>query len=207
MKPLLRVCRVAIKMLHPELGDQERHKHLFIQEAKNASALMHRNIVHTQDFEEVDGLYLLVMEYVEGLTAREMMRQAHQHNLPIPPHVIAEVGRQICDGLHHAHSASDTQGRPMGLVHCDVKPCNVILNNHGAVKVLDFGVSKTVFEEQKKGFFVEHGDTWLPSRSIKVKWFLEQISMRWRSYFYEMAASKQMFSRKEKKDPEEDPSA
>ena len=72
---------VAIKMLHPELGDQERHKHLFIQEAKNASALMHRNIVHTQDFEEVDGLYLLVMEYVEGLTAREMMRQGSSTQL------------------------------------------------------------------------------------------------------------------------------
>lgn len=195
-------ARVAIKMLHPDLGDQERHKHLFIQEAKNASALMHRNIVHTQDFEEVDGLYLLVMEYVEGLTAREMMRQAHQHSLPIPPHVIAEVGRQICDGLHHAHSASDTQGRPMGLVHCDVKPGNVILNNHGAVKVLDFGVSKTVFEEQKKG--VLRG-TWGYMAPEQIN--QGQVVPRTDLYalaivLYEMAGSKQMFSRKEKKDPE-----
>ena len=195
-------ARVAIKMLHPELGDQERHKGLFIQEAKNASALMHRNIVHTQDFEEVDGLYLLVMEYVEGLTAREMMRQAHQHNLPIPPHVVAEVGRQICDGLHHAHSASDTQGRPMGLVHCDVKPGNIILNNHGAVKVLDFGVSKTVFEQQKKG--VLRG-TWGYMAPEQIN--QGQVVPRTDLYalavvLYEMAASKQMFSRKEKKDPE-----
>ena len=195
-------ARVAIKMLHPDLGDQERHKNLFIQEAKNASALMHRNIVHTQDFEEVDGLYLLVMEYVEGLTAREMMRQAHQHSLPIPPHVVAEVGRQICDGLHHAHSASDTQGRAMGLVHCDVKPGNVILNNHGAVKVLDFGVSKTVFEEQKKGVLRGTWGYMAPEQMNQ-----GQVVPRTDLYalaivLYEMAASKQMFSRKEKKDPE-----
>ena len=71
----------------------------------------------------------------------------------------------------------------MGLVHCDVKPGNVILNNHGAVKVLDFGVSKTVFEEQKKGFFVERQGYMAHEQINQGKWFLEQISMRWRSYF------------------------
>ena len=134
-------ARVAIKIMRPDLAENETHKNLFIQEAKNASSLMHRNIVHTQDFEEVDGLLMLVLEYVEGLTLREMMRQAHQHGLPIPPHVIAEIGRQICDGLHHAHCAADSRGKPMGLVHCDVKPGNLIINNQGAVKVLDFGLS------------------------------------------------------------------
>ncbi len=192
-------ARVAIKILHPELADNETHKHLFIQEAKNASALMHRNIVHTQDFEEVDGLLMLVMEYVEGLTAREMMRQARQHGLPVPPHVIAEIGRQICDGLHHAHSAFDNQGRVMGLVHCDVKPGNIILNNHGAVKILDFGVSKTVFEAQKKAVLrgtwgymapeqVNHGQV-VPRTDL---YALATV-------LYEMAASKPMYIRSEKK--------
>ena len=195
-------ARVAIKILHPDLADNETHKHLFIQEAKNASALMHRNIVHTQDFEEVDGLLMLVMEYVEGLTAREMMRQARQHGLSIPPHVIAEVGRQICDGLQHAHSASDTQGRAMGLVHCDVKPGNIILNNHGAVKVLDFGVSKTVFERQKKGVLRGTWGYMAPEQvsqgNVVPRTDLYALAI----VLYEMATAKPMYNRKEKKDPD-----
>ncbi len=194
-------ARVAIKILNPELADSNTHKQLFIQEAKNASALMHRNIVHTQDFEEVDGLFMLVMEYVEGLTAREMMRQARQHGLQIPSHVIAEVGRQICDGLHHAHSAADTQGRMMGLVHCDVKPGNIILNNHGAVKVLDFGVSKTVFEEQKKGVLRGTWGYMAPEQvnqgNVVSRTDLYALAI----VLYEMAASKPMYTRKERKDP------
>lgn len=193
-------ARVAIKLMRPELAVKETHKNLFIQEAKNASSLMHRNIVHTQDFEEVDGMLMLIMEYVEGLTAREMMRQAHQNGLHIPPHVIAEIGRQICDGLHHAHCAADSRGRPMGLVHCDVKPGNIIINNQGAVKVLDFGVSKTLAEENKEtvtrgtwGYMAPEqiqGDNLVPRTDL----FALAIVL------YEMAASKQMFRSAEKKD-------
>lgn len=192
-------ARVAIKILHPELADNETHKHLFIQEAKNASSLMHRNIVHTQDFEEVDGLLMLVMEYVEGLTAREMMRQARQHGLPVPPHVIAEIGRQICDGLHHAHSASDNQGRVMGLVHCDVKPGNIILNNHGAVKILDFGVSKTVFEAQKKAVLRGTWGYMAPEQINQGQVVPRTDLYALATVLYEMAASKPMYTRSEKK--------
>lgn len=193
-------ARVAIKMMKPELASKELHKNLFIQEAKNASSLMHRNIVHTQDFEEVDGMLMLIMEYVEGLTAREMMRQANQNGLHIPPHVIAEIGRQICDGLHHAHCAADSRGRPMGLVHCDVKPGNIIINTQGAVKVLDFGVSKILAEENKEA--VTRG-TWgyMAPEQIKGDNLVPRTDLfALAIVLYEMAASKQMFRSAEKKD-------
>ena len=128
-----------------------------------------------------------------------MMRQAHQQSCQFR-HVVAEVGRQIYVTSPCLHSFWILKVVRWGLVHCDVKPGNVILNNHGAVKYWTL-VFQTVFEEQKKGVCEVHGAIWvLWSRSTKVKWCLNRPLRTWRSFSMKWRHPQMFF--KEKKDPE-----
>lgn len=193
-------ARVAIKMILPEKADNDVYKNLFVTEAKISSTLMHKNIVHVQDFEEADGLFMLVMEYIEGYTLRDMMRYSHQHGIPIPVHVIAEIGRQLCEGLHHAHQARAHDGRPLGLVHCDIKPGNVIVNNEGAVKILDFGVSQAILINpdinSTRGTWGYMSVEQAEQQHLTPRTDLFSLAI----VLYEMAASKGMFTKVEQSD-------
>jgi hypothetical protein len=143
--------RVAIKLILPEHASSETFKELFINEAKLGASMQHQNLVQIQDFDCADDRYFLVMEYVEGLTLRKVIALSERAQIRLPLGVIAELGRQACDGLHYAHNARDEQGRPLHLVHRDIKPSNLILNPQGVVKVLDFGISKGRLREERKG--------------------------------------------------------
>jgi hypothetical protein len=91
------------------------------------------------------------MEYVDGLTLGRVIALCQKANVPVPLGVIAEIGRQACEGLHYAHRAADGNGNALGLVHRDVKPSNLILNDQGVVKILDFGISKGALRPERKG--------------------------------------------------------
>ncbi len=143
--------RVALKVILPEHRDSETFKQLFINEARLGASMHHQNLVQIQDFDCQDETYYLVMEYVEGLTLRKVIALCERAKVPIPMGVIAEIGRQACDGLHFAHTATDDSGTPLKLVHRDIKPSNLILSPHGVVKVLDFGISKGVLREEREG--------------------------------------------------------
>ena len=143
--------RVAIKLILPEHAQSKTYKDLFINEARLGASLQHQNLVQIQDFDCEGDTWFLVMEYVEGFTLRRMIGLCARHGLTMPMSVIAELGRQACDGLHHAHGAHDDEGRSLELVHRDMKPSNLILNNQGVVKVLDFGISKGRLREERAG--------------------------------------------------------
>jgi hypothetical protein len=143
--------RVAIKLILPEHQGSETFKQLFINEARLGSSMHHQNLVQIQDFDSDGEKFFLVMEYVEGLTLRRCIALCDRYGLTMPMGVVAEIGRQACDGLHYAHEAVDDQGDHLALVHRDVKPSNIILNPHGIVKVLDFGISKGALREERKG--------------------------------------------------------
>lgn len=143
--------RVAIKLILPEHASSETFKELFINEARLGASMQHQNLVQIQDFDCDGDTYFLAMEYVEGLTLRKMITLADRARIRIPLGVIAELGRQSCDGLDYAHTARDERGRPLHLVHRDIKPSNLILNPQGVVKVLDFGISKGRLREERKG--------------------------------------------------------
>jgi serine/threonine protein kinase len=143
--------KVAVKLILPEFAQKEGFQELFINEAKLGASMHHQNLVQIQDFDRDGEHFFLIMEYVEGLTLRRVIGLCARHNHPIPLGVIAEIGRQACDGLHYAHVAKDEHGRPLGLVHRDVKPSNLILNPHGVLKVLDFGISKGSLMTERKG--------------------------------------------------------
>lgn len=143
--------RVAIKLILPEHKDSDTFQELFINEARLGASMQHQNLVQIQDFDRDGEHFFLVMEYVEGLTLRQIVSEGVRHDVQIPMGVIAELGRQACDGLHYAHQATDERGVHLGLIHRDVKPSNLMLNPHGVIKILDFGISKGNLLDERVG--------------------------------------------------------
>ncbi len=127
---------VALKRMLPAVRDRE-HEGMFLREARLATLLNHPNVVHAFAFGEHDGELIIAMEYVEGET---VARLASRSRLPLD--VVALVLAEVCDGLEAAHELQDVGGKPLGVVHRDVSPHNVMLSYRGEVKLLDFGVAK-----------------------------------------------------------------
>lgn len=143
--------RVAIKVILPDYARHDGFQRLFIHEARVGSMLAHPNLVQIQDFDIQDERYFLVMEFVEGITLRRAISLCRRHGIPVPVHVVAEIGRQVCDGLAHAHQATAEDGQPLALVHRDIKPGNLMINPQGLVKLLDFGISKAHLLAEREG--------------------------------------------------------
>jgi hypothetical protein len=143
--------KVAIKVILPEHAADETFQQLFVNEARIGSQLQHQNLVQIQDFDRAGKVFFLVMEFVEGLTLRKAASLCRRHGVPIPLAVIAEMGRQVCEGLHAAHTACNEEGADLELVHRDIKPSNLILSPQGVVKVLDFGISKALVAAEHAG--------------------------------------------------------
>jgi len=133
---------VALKRILPHLAADPQFTRMFLDEARLAAALDHPNVVPVLDFGECDGEYFLTMEYVHGRHLLDLLRAHKGHGLPLPVAlaIVAAVGR----ALHHVHELRGHDGRPMGLVHRDVSPSNVLLSHEGAVKLTDFGIAKAM---------------------------------------------------------------
>ncbi|HEX4513012.1 MAG TPA: serine/threonine-protein kinase, partial [Polyangiaceae bacterium] len=127
---------VALKRMNPGVRDR-RHADMFLREARLATLLNHENVVHAFAFGEQDGELLIAMEYVEGETLASLLSVAS-----LPLDVATYVLAEMCEGLHAAHELKDVAGAPLGVVHRDVSPQNLMLSYAGQVKVLDFGVAK-----------------------------------------------------------------
>jgi serine/threonine-protein kinase len=124
--------QVAIKVLHRSLAGDQAFVDRFRREARAAASLSHPNIVAVYDWGSVDGIYYMVMEYVRGRSARDLLNAQGSHRLQ--PAQAGEVVRQTLLALEHAHR--------QGIVHRDVKPENVLVTVDGVVKVADFGLAR-----------------------------------------------------------------
>jgi len=107
--------KVAIKIMDPKKASDETFRKLFAHEAIVSSNLRHKNLIHVQDFHECDGYHYIVMEFVDGLTLRDIIRRCTRHKIVLPAPLIAEMGRQICEGLHYAHTSRTPDGKEIGL--------------------------------------------------------------------------------------------
>ncbi len=134
--------RVALKRLLPHLAEDEKFVRSFVREAKLASLLQHPNIVQLYELGRVGHVYFISMELIEGRDLRQVLRQSRKATGPPPIPLVVEILTQLCDALEYAHTRADEHGQPLGLVHRDVSPSNVIVAESGHIKVIDFGIAK-----------------------------------------------------------------
>jgi serine/threonine protein kinase len=144
---------VVVKRILPEHGRDAEFIRMFVDEAKLLGLLHHPNVVQVYEFGEEDGVLFLALEYVDGPSLSRVLRTLRGANKRMPPAIVAFVAREICRALACVHELSDEQGRPLGAIHRDVTPSNVILTPAGEVKLLDFGVAtfKHALQETKAG--------------------------------------------------------
>ncbi len=129
---------VAIKVLHPFLGDDPEFKERFEREARNVAQLRHPNIVqvHDFDFDPQHALYYMVMEYIDGTTLRTRLAQLEARGERLSPTEAIYIVRCVADALAYAHSR--------GVVHRDIKPANVMIDADGRVVLTDFGIARII---------------------------------------------------------------
>jgi serine/threonine protein kinase len=133
---------VALKRLLPHLAADATFIKSFVREAKLASILNHVNIVQIFELGRVGTQYFISMEHIEGRDIRQILRHARKVAGPPPIHITVGLLLQLCEALDYAHHKVDDAGQPMGLVHRDVSPSNVLVTTAGQVKVIDFGIAK-----------------------------------------------------------------
>jgi eukaryotic-like serine/threonine-protein kinase len=133
---------VAVKRLHPHLAGDANFVARFKDEIRLVSRLTHPNIVQAFDVIEGTDELALVMEYVDGVTLHELLRDAVVAGSLLPVAIAVGIVSQALHGLHAAHEATDDRGNGFLLVHRDVSPQNIMIGKDGLVKVLDFGVAK-----------------------------------------------------------------
>jgi serine/threonine-protein kinase len=135
---------VAIKRLHPQFSRDQEFAAMFMDEARLASRINHPNVVQTLDVVPVDKEILLVMEYVHGVPFAHLLGASRRAGQRVPPRIVAAVMAGVLEGLHAAHEAHSETGAPLGVVHRDVSPQNVLVGVEGVPRVIDFGVAKAM---------------------------------------------------------------
>src|SRR6516225_807748 len=129
--------KLVVKQIRDELACDDDFVRRFVEEAKTTVALAHPNIVPVYELGVELGTYFLAMEYVEGASLAELLRAVVKEGKPLAPEEGAYVGVEVCRALDYAH-------RRMNVVHRDVTPRNVMVDEEGQVKVIDFGISAPV---------------------------------------------------------------
>jgi serine/threonine-protein kinase len=131
---------VALKALLPPRDDEEAHIERFTDEALLATRLRHPNVVEVLDFGEEDGVLYIVMPWIDGEPVNAIIEVASRKG-GIPINIAANLVGQACRGLHAAHELRSEHGEPLGLVHRDVSPENILVTREGVAKIADFGVA------------------------------------------------------------------
>lgn len=133
------VRNVAIKRLHPQYAKDSEFVALFMQEAQLSARINHPNVLPTLDvIAQGDELYL-VMDYVHGDSLARLSRFGL-----VEPELASGIMVQVLLGLHAAHEARDSEGTPLGIVHRDVSPHNILVDENGVARLVDFGIAKAV---------------------------------------------------------------
>jgi serine/threonine-protein kinase len=144
---------VAVKTLLNGEQDAHRLERMLAEEARIASLVQHANVVHTIELGEHEGVLYLVMEWVDGEPLGFLINRANERG-GMPIRIAAALIGQVLAGLHAAHELSDHSG-PLGVVHRDVSPHNILVTYEGVAKLLDFGVAKAT---QQNSSDTENGE-------------------------------------------------
>jgi serine/threonine protein kinase len=133
---------VVIKRIRAEQAHDKSHVQMFLEEARLAATLHHHNIVQVHDIGEQQGEYFFVMEYVHGEDVRTLLAEVSRRGERTPLEHVLTIITAAAAGLHHAHEQCGPNRVPLGIVHRDVSPENILIGYDGGVKVADFGIAK-----------------------------------------------------------------
>lgn len=137
---------VAVKRMSPLLASDPETVRRFQAEAAVTARVLHPSVVSTLDIVAEQGELFLIMELVRGDSLARLLAVARERSEPVPVSVALAIMTSVLAGLHAAHEATDEEGRPLGLVHCDVSPQNILVGVEGLARIADFGIARSRFE-------------------------------------------------------------
>jgi serine/threonine protein kinase len=133
---------VVVKRILPQFASNSSFVAMFVNEARLAATLQHPNVAQVYDIGVDDGEFFFSMEYVHGENLDQIGLQAQQRATGIPLDATLTLIAGLCSGLHYAHERIGPDGTPLGIVHRDVSPSNVLVSYDGSVKLVDFGIAR-----------------------------------------------------------------
>ncbi len=138
--------QLVIKRMLPHLSQDRAFVRMFVDEAKLCGLLSHPNLVQIFEFGAIDDSFFIAMEHVNGQTMSAVRAKLAELGQVAPVAATLDIVRQVCLGLNYAHSLQSATGQPLGIIHRDISPSNLIVSFHGAVKILDFGIARVTEE-------------------------------------------------------------
>jgi len=147
---------VVLKRILASFLADPQFRNQMIDEAHIAMSLNHSNIVQVLDLGHAQGRYFLVLELVEGWDLNQIVNRARATSCPLPPELSLYIVAEVCRALGYAH-AKTRNGQPLGIVHRDVSPHNVLVSEQGEVKLTDFGIAKALGRREHTGHGIIKG--------------------------------------------------
>lgn len=142
---------VVLKRILPEREDDADFIRMFREEANLARRLYHPNVCHVYEAGELDGRTFMTLEWVYGVSLRDVLRRASRRGKAIPVRLACHIAARVAAALDYVHRATGVDGKTLEIVHRDVSPHNVMIGWDGKVKLLDFGIAKTSAQEESDG--------------------------------------------------------
>lgn len=135
--------RVAVKVLRSQVVESDDgFVRAMVNEARVGGMLHHPNVVNVLEFGQERDRYFITAEFVDGVTLADLIAHRRAEERPLPASVVLGLTEQVCRGLHYAHTLKDPDGRPLNVIHRDVKPSNILVDRHGVARIMDFGIAK-----------------------------------------------------------------
>ncbi|MGC8928674.1 MAG: protein kinase domain-containing protein [Myxococcota bacterium] len=169
---------LALKKLLDKHKNDEEVVRLFLNEGRLMSYIMHPNVIEVYDVGEVENTPYLVMEYIFGKDLYSVIRNISTLGISIPLDIIFYIINEILEGLHIIHSARDNKGHELNIIHGDINPSNIFISFNGEVKIGDFGIAKSKFDQKKKSGNILKGKiSYLAPEQIMLENFNHQIDI------------------------------
>ena len=148
---------VVLKRIHTAFYADEQFRNMLVDEAHISMGLHHNNIVQVLDLGRAGGRLFLVLELVDGWDLARVLDRAQTAERPLPPGIGLYIIAEVCRALSYAHSRTRPDGEPMGIVHRDISPQNVLISEQGEVKLADFGIAKALTRRDRTATGVVKG--------------------------------------------------